>query len=71
MRSRQYEIPLHTDDMRKKIGSNPTVTVYADRSVELAPAAWAADLTHPTRTDAVKILRLARGMGYDIERRYL
>jgi hypothetical protein len=70
MRSRIYEIKLHFPElMPKKL--NPTVTVYANRSIKIDPVKWAENWGQPTRNDAVKILRLARGYGYVIERRFI
>lgn len=68
MRTRIYEIPLQSDDMREKLGT-PSVTVYADRSVSVHPTSWAS--TPPTRSEAANALRQARRMGYDITRREL
>jgi hypothetical protein len=70
MRSRIYEITMHFRDLAPE-GRNPTVTVYADRSIELHPVRWAQNWHQPTRHDAMKILRLARGFGYVIERRFI
>jgi hypothetical protein len=70
MRSRIYEIKLYFPELMTE-GTNPTVTVYADRSVELHPVRWAKDWRRPTRNDAVKALAIARQFGYVIERRFI
>jgi hypothetical protein len=70
MRSRIYEIKLHFPELVTENG-NPTITVYADRSVELHPVEWAQNWNQPTRNDAVKTLVLARQFGYEIERRFI
>lgn len=71
MRSRIYEIKLHFPKLITESGKNPTVTVYADRSVELHPITWARNPFQPNRNDAVKALTIARQYGYTIERRFI
>lgn len=66
-RARIYEIPLYSDDIRKEIGGNPYVVVYASRAVVGHPFSW--KITN--RQVAAKTLRFARSMKYDITRRYL
>jgi hypothetical protein len=70
MRSRIYEIKLQPPDVLSA-DEIPTVTVYADRSVELYPEGLAENWESPTRHEAADTLMLARGFGYVIERRFI